>query len=94
MKVLDIIESSDLDWLDKQIDELSQSIKYFNNLVEIKGYNQASKESQESIDLSKSADWFYEMLAQTDNTIKSKYSRMLNVRNNLEQLVNNGLSYE
>jgi hypothetical protein len=96
MKILDILESVDTDisWLDKQINILSYAVRHFNESVDVNGYEQASENSQKLIDLTKSADWYYNMLLQTDNTIKSKHARLINVRDKLEKLVNSGLSYE
>jgi disulfide oxidoreductase YuzD len=96
MKILDILESVDTDisWLDSRIKDLIYAINHFDNLVDIKGYNQARKENQKKINQSKSTDWYYDMLSQTDDTIKSKHARLINVRDKLEKLVNSGLSYE
>ena len=94
MRVLDIIESTDIDWMNKQIDDAAQFIAHFNDLVELEGYNRALYKIQKFINLSKSADWYYDMLSQKDDIIKSKYTRMINVRSKLEQLINTGLSYE
>jgi hypothetical protein len=95
MKVIDIVENAnDIDWLNDQIKDISQFIEHFNNLVEINGYDAILYKLKEFINNSKSADWFYDMLSQTDVTVNAKYTHLKNLRFKLEQLINTGLSYE